>query len=175
MHSNWELRQDTKSVNLDRFPRSPLMKISMISTDPAGFEIRPRSKGFLSTKSHLFKCIAHTLHLPASYRGLTTLLCKYQPIFKAGYSNNLQALVSSPFSSLVSTFQHAAAQLSIRLQEWPSLVSRQVGQTPGRRATTKQGFVTPRDTHNPWWPHTGCRAEGKTRQATASLGRGTRY
>lgn len=38
------------------------MKISMMSTDPAGFEIRPGSKDFLSTKSHIFKeRIAHYL------------------------------------------------------------------------------------------------------------------
>jgi len=49
------------------------------------------------------------VHLPAPYRDLTTLLSKCQPVFKAGYSSNLQLLVPSPFSRLVSTVQCGTA------------------------------------------------------------------
>lgn len=65
---NWELRQDTQSVDLDQFPRT-LVRISTMSTDPTGFEVRLRKTDFSAESCTSPKRITHTCASSCSLQG----------------------------------------------------------------------------------------------------------
>lgn len=96
LHRGGALCQGTPSVSLDSFPRShENIKIPMMLTDPAGHEIRPRSKGLVPAKrtSHTCASSCSWLHPPPS---------QDQSGLKASYNNNWQPLVllSSPSKAI---------------------------------------------------------------------------